>query len=391
MRHLRERAAAWLAGPGRGLADTGALLTGLSELLCDLGMPLDRATTHAPTLHPSYRWVMRVWRPGGEMLTLRRPHGIETTPTFHGNTVEHVVAAGAPYRVRLDGSGPLPFPVLNALRAEGLTDYLIVPLPASSGRTGAASWATAQPGGFDAGEIADLIALGASLSLVFELKACESMLGDVLAAYVGRDPARRIIAGGVRLGDVRVMRSAMLLTDMRGFGALSDASGPADLVALLNAMFAAIVPAVQAEGGEVLKYIGDGLLAVFDASGDEAEARRRAFRAAQAALAAVARTPDLPPVGAALHAGEVAYGNIGAGDRLDFTAIGRDVNVLARVEALCRTYGTPLLATGDFAQGLGLPLEPIDTVTLRGIGEPQTLYALTLEEDDRARLPRLTR
>jgi len=273
--------------------------------------------------------------------------------------------------------------VLYELRAEGLTDYLIVPLPASSGRTGAASWATARPGGFTEGEIADLKVLGEPLSLVFELKAYESMLEDVLTAYVGRDPAQRILAGSVRRGDVRALRAAMLLTDMRGFGALSDTCGPADLVAVLNRMFAAIVPAVEVEGGEILKYIGDGLLAVFDASEDEAAARHRAFRAARGALAAVAAAPGVPPIGAALHMGDVAYGNIGASDRLDFTAIGRDVNVLARIEGLCRIYGEPLLATGDFARGLRLPLKRIDTVELRGISTPQILYALArVEEGD---------
>jgi adenylate cyclase len=373
---LLAYATAWLSGEGRFARDAGALLEGLSAALIELGLPLDRATFHAPTLHPSHRWVMRVWLPGVETRTLLRPHGIEGTPTFHGNTVEHVVATGRPYRMRLDEGGSLDFPVLDELRDTGLTDYLIVPLPAGSGRTGAASWATARPTGFTASEIAALTPLAGPLSLVFELKAQEGMLADVLAAYVGRDPARRILAGGVRRGDTRRMRAAMLLADMRGFGALSDATTPERVVAVLNRVFDAVVPAIEDAGGEVLKYIGDGVLAVFDTAGDEARARHAALRSARIALTAVAEAGDLPAIGIALHVGTVAYGNIGAGDRLDFTAIGRDVNVLARVEALCKVYGQPLLATGAFADGLSPALTPIDTVTLRGFNERQTLFAL---------------
>ncbi|MDF2598973.1 MAG: adenylate/guanylate cyclase protein [Methylobacterium brachiatum] len=168
-----------------------------------------------------------------------------------------------------------------------------------------------------------------------------------------------------------------LLADIRNFGALSDTVEPKRVVTLLNCMFDAIVPMIEAEGGEVLKYIGDGVLAVFDAAGGDARARNAAFRSARAALAAVARTNDLPAIEIALHVGEVAYGNLGAGDRLDFTAIGQDV--LVRVKALCRLFSRALLATGAFAEGLPLSLEPVDTVVLRGFANPYTLLGLQEE------------
>lgn len=365
-------------GPGREAVDAAALLDGFSACLSGLGLPLARATTHAPTLHPSFRWVMRVWHPGASSLALRRRHGIETTPTFHGNTVEHVVETRTPFRCRLDGDGPLPFPVLGELSKEGLTDYLIAPLRAARGRMGAASWATVRPGGFTPIEIDTLLALVEPFSLLFEIKALDDMLGAILSAYVGRDPARQILAGTVRRGDVRLMRAAMMLTDLRGFGELSDRQSPDRVVAALNRMFDAIVPAVEAESGEVLKYIGDGLLAVFDADRDEAEARRAALRAAEAALDALATLRDghrpAFEVGVALHVGEVAYGNIGGGDRVDFTAIGRDLNVLARVERLCKTYDTPLIATDTFLDGLAHSLEPLGTVAPRGFAERHALF-----------------
>ena len=376
--NLAAGAAAWLAGPGRNVADAQGLLEGFSAALVDLGLPLVRATTHAPTLHPSYRWVMRVWHRGRPTVELRRRHGVEGTTVFHGNPVEHVVATGEPFECRLDGTAPLPFPLLNELRAEGLTQYLIVPLRASGGRTGAASWATARPGGFAPEAIATLKTLADPFSLVFELKGLDRMLVDVLGAYVGQDPARRILAGTVRRGDVRPMRAAMMLTDLRGFGALSDRVGPPAVVANLNRMFDALVPAIEGRGGEVLKYTGDGILAVFDAGRGEAEARRAAFAAAEDGLHALSAVRDDAgrpfEVGVALHAGDVAYGNVGGGDRLDFTAIGRDLNLLSRVERLCKAYRLPLLATDAFVDGLDLPLDLVDTVALRGFPERHAIY-----------------
>lgn len=373
-----EEAASWLSGAGRDVPDARALLEDFSARLIHLGLPLIRATTHAPTLHPSYRWVMRVWHRGRPTVELRRRHGVEGTAVFHGNPVEHVVATGEPFLCRLDGPAPLPFPMLEELRAEGLTHYLIVPLRASGGRTGAASWATDAAGGFSPEAVAALVALADPFSLVFELKGLDRMLSDVLESYVGHDPARRILAGTVRRGDVRPMRAAMMLTDLRGFGELSDRVGAHAVVASLNRMFGALVPAIEARGGEVLKYTGDGVLAVFDAGRGEAEARRSAFAAAEDGLAALSDLRDeagrLFEIGVALHVGDVAYGNVGGGDRLDFTAIGRDLNLLSRVERLCKSYALPLLATDAFVDGLDLPLDLVDTVALRGFPERHAIY-----------------
>ncbi len=140
-------------GPGREAVDAAALLDGFSACLSGLGLPLARATTHAPTLHPSFRWVMRVWHPGTSSLALRRRHGHRGHADLPR---QHRRARGRdadPTQCRLDGDGPLPFPVLGELRNEGLTDYLIAPLRAARGRMGAASWATARPGGFTPIEI----------------------------------------------------------------------------------------------------------------------------------------------------------------------------------------------------------------------------------------------
>ncbi len=231
---------------------------------------------------------------------------------------------------------------------------------------GAASWATARPGGFTPIEIETLLALVEPFSLLFEIKALDDMLARGPERLCRARPSAANPGGTVRRGDVRLMRAAMMLTDLRGFGELSDRQSPDHVVAALKRMFDAIVPAVEAEGGEVLKYIGDGLLAVFDADRDEAEARRAALRAAEAALDALATLRDGDraafEVGVALHVGEVAYGNIGGGDRVDFTAIGRDLNVLARVERLCKTYDTPLIATDTFLHGLAHALEPLGIV-----------------------------
>ncbi len=208
------------------------------------------------------------------------------------------------------------------------------------------------------------------------------MLGAVLSAYVGRDPARQILAGTVRRGDVRLMRAAMMLTDLRGsVNCPTDRKAPTMSWPPSTGCSMPSCQAVEAEGGEVLKYIGDGLLAVFDADRDEAEARRAALRAAEAALDALATLRDGDraafEVGVALHVGEVAYGNIGGGDRVDFTAIGRDLNVLARVERLCKTYDTPADRHRHLPPRPGACPEPLGIVALRGFAERHALFGVS--------------
>ena len=187
--------------------------------------------------------------------------------------------------------------------------------------------------------------------------AARAALAALLEAYLGRRSAARVQAGAARRGTGETIRAALLSADLRDFTALSEASEPAAVIAALDAWFDRIAGAVHAFGGEVLKFIGDGVLAIFPVTGAPAEACEAALRAVVAARAgmahldAVRQGQGLPPLpfGAALHLGEILWGNIGAADRLDFTAIGPAVNLVSRLEGLCRPLGRSVLISGAVA------------------------------------------
>ena len=209
-------------------------------------------------------------------------------------------------------------------------------------------------------------------------------LTAALEAYLGRRSAAQVLAGPLRRDIGETIQAALLCADLRGFTALSEATEPAAMIAALDAWFDRVAGAVHAFGGEVLKFIGDGVLAIFPVTGAPAAACEAALRAVVAARAgmahldAVRRAQGLPPlpVGAALHLGEMLWGNIGAADRLDFTAIGPAVNLVSRLEGLCRPLGRSLLISGAVAAETTTPLVPLGEHALRGIAAPCTVFTL---------------
>jgi class 3 adenylate cyclase len=191
-------------------------------------------------------------------------------------------------------------------------------------------------------------------------------------------------AGALRRGTGETIRAALLYADLRDFTALSEATEPAAMIAALDAWFDRVAGAVHAFGGEVLKFIGDGVLAIFPVTGTPAEACEAALRAVVAARAgmvhldAMRQAQGLPPLpfGAALHLGEMLWGNIGAVDRLDFTAIGPAVNLVSRLEGLCRPLGRSVLISGAIAAETAAPLVPLGEHALRGIAAPCAVFTL---------------
>jgi class 3 adenylate cyclase len=214
--------------------------------------------------------------------------------------------------------------------------------------------------------------------------AARAALAGLLEAYLGRRSAARVQSGALRRGAGETIRAALLCADLRDFTALSEATEPAAVIAILDAWFDRVAGAVHAFGGEVLKFIGDGVLAIFPVSAAPAEACEAALRAVAAARAgmahldAVRQAQGLPPLpfGAALHVGEILWGNIGAADRLDFTAIGPAVNLVSRLEGLCRPLGRSVLVSGAVAAETATPLVPLGEHALRGIAAPCAVFTL---------------
>jgi class 3 adenylate cyclase len=209
-------------------------------------------------------------------------------------------------------------------------------------------------------------------------------LSALLEAYLGRRSAARVQAGALRRGTGETIHAALLCADLRDFTALSEATEPITMIAALDAWFDRVAGAVHAFGGEVLKFIGDGVLAIFPVIGAPAEACEAALRAVIAARAGMAhldgvrQAQGLPPLpfGAAVHLGEILWGNIGAADRLDFTAIGPAVNLVSRLEGLCRPLGRPVLISGAVAAETTTPLVPVGEHVLRGITVPCAVFTL---------------
>jgi adenylate cyclase len=378
----------WLIREGRFLSDNDALFGEFCARVADAGMPLDRATLHLRALHPEYRGVARIWRRGTPLDVRFMDHGIETTATYLESPVRAVTEAGRRLDWRLDGTAGLPFPLLDELRGEGLSHYVIAPFVYAQGLVNAISWATARPGGFGEDELDFLDDVLPALSLNVELKAMRRFIGHMLDTYIGAEAGRLILEGQVRRGEVRTITAALMLVDLRDFSLLSDTMSPRAVIGMLNEYFDCVIPPVHEHGGEVVEIMGDGVLAIFHEAhaGSAAAACRAALDAATQGLAALAERNGRSPgdqalhSGAALHYGTASYGNIGVRERLDFTVIGPDVNMTSRIERFCRELDQRVIMSEAFAERLDRPMWELGAFELRGFARMQRLFTLPPDE-----------
>jgi adenylate cyclase len=377
----------WLVDGARTATTSEGVLDELCKRLVAHGLPLWRVNVFVRTLHPDLMGRRLRWESGKPLSANETPIQVLSSEMFRTSPVLAIATTGRSLRRRLLAPDcPFDFPVLAELKADGATDYLITPLHFISGEIHAVSWATRAPAGFAEAEIAALEAVAVPLSRVAEIWAQRRVATNLLDTYVGRQAGARILAGQIRRGHTESIAAVIWLSDLRGFTELADRTpGPA-LIELLNRYFDCQVPAIRARGGEVLKYMGDGLLAIFPIAGDAAAVCRAALAAALAFRAGVAklnaaigddRTGRLR-FGLALHVGELLYGN-GGGNRLDFTAIGPAVNLAARLEKLARDLNRAIIASGRFADACPQAFVPLGELTLRGVAAPQPAFGLAEE------------
>jgi class 3 adenylate cyclase len=310
----------------------------------------------------------------GGALTLAVPHPIVACRTWlwraeTGAVVEALGFAGGPVsragRDWLAGLGPVQ-------------ENAVGPGPNSP----VLGWAGTRP--FGPAEAGRLLQVARFVAAPLAALAARESLAVLLEAYLGRRSAARVQAGALRRGTGETIRAALLYADLRDFTTLSEATEPAAMIAALDAWFDRVAGGVHAFGGEVLKFVGDGVLAIFPVTGAPAEACEAALRAIVAIRAgmthldAVRQAKGQPPLpfGAALHLGEILWGNIGAADRLDFTAIGPAVNLVSRLEGLCRPLGRSVLISGAVAAETTTSLVPLGEHRLRGIAAPCTVFTL---------------
>jgi adenylate cyclase len=349
----------WLIGTAATMEDAGEVLTGFAEGLNRLGVPVDRIATAIEALHSEYAGIGRSWtREEGASVRLL-PHGERRETVYMTSPFAHVNRTGEWLKLDLAETPDSLFSIIPDLKAGGYRHYLTVPIRFANGAENGISFATRSPEGFGERDLTILRFIMPTFAIVTELRAISKRLDDVLRIYVGDEPHRAILSGAILRGQVTRIRSAILFADMRGYTRTSSQLSPEGAVALLNDYFDCLVPPIEEEGGEVLKYLGDGLLAIFRDRGDDTGgAPQAALSAAIMALRRVhaaneeGRFPAPITIGIALHHGDAAYGNVGSGQRLDFTVIGRDVNLASRIAKLNKELGEPLLMSKPFVEHL---------------------------------------
>jgi adenylate cyclase len=375
---------AWLEAEGARYTDTAKFFDVFVSELLRTGIELSRATTGIPILHPQVDSLSCLWQPGKPIFERRFRLEGGGAQQFQ-NSPMPIVYGGQEFRRRLETelkSGD--FPILAELHAEGHTDYLALPLPFSDGSWKGVTYVTRRIGGFSEGEVALLRSTIPALARALEIQTLRRTSLTLLETYVGPVAGRRVLEGAIKRGTCENIRAVIWMCDMRAFTDLSERLSGPELVAHINEYFGVMTEAVGRHGGEVLKFIGDAMLAIFALDGlSDSSAPGRAIRAAcdARALAGTCNLErarnGLPEIryGIALHVGEVLYGNIGGADRLDFTVIGRAVNLVTRIESLCKSTGRDILLSADFAEMCGEPVELIGTFSLKGIDGHQRVYA----------------
>lgn len=382
----------WLLDEAVQISDLLTLFEAFVWRMVSAGLPLDRASLHVGTLHPQLYGFAWNWNIADGLCDEVKVHEFAlAADAYRRSPLAVVLETGD--AVSLDTSDPSVgerFPLTADLRELGITHYLALPL-GGAGYHNVATVATRRKGGFSKVQRATLERFLRLLALHVERHIAMRIAGNVLDTYLGRLAGARVLAGSIKRGSGARVEAIVWSSDLRGFTDMSDRLKPADMLAVLNLYFEAMAGAVIRHGGEVLKFIGDGLLAIFPldgsyAEGNAASAAVAAALAAEASLEKLNRAPpdDLAEIdgwrplrsGIALHPGDVFFGNIGAPERLDFTVIGAAVNAASRVEGMSKQLGHSILLTAGVARHVSHPSIPLGSHSLRGVSEPVEIFAL---------------
>jgi adenylate cyclase len=388
--------AAWITNAGLAGHRETDMLAGFCERLVSAGVPLASGLVVIDTLHPVYEGhAVRWYRDPAKETTIieyGRTNAGEAAENWRRSTFYRLVHTGeSMLRRRINDESIAEFANLAREREAGMTDLVaLVNKFAAEGIIGEmdcvySQWLADQPEGFADADAAALQRLMPYLAIAMKCASLAGIAQTLVETYLGRDAGRLVLGGRIERGVADKIEAVLWFSDLRGYTRITDTSPPEEIVPLLNDYADAIVSAIHAEGGDVLKLIGDGVLAIFRAD-DPPRACDASLAAASAAAASIAelnsrRITDGRPTTEmylGLHIGEVFFGNIGSRDRLDFTVVGPAVNEASRIAAMCRSADQPLLASTAFAQALGdtSRLVSVGRYALRGVGRPQELFTL---------------
>ncbi|GAA0771792.1 adenylate/guanylate cyclase domain-containing protein [Roseibium denhamense] len=377
----------WLYSDASHLDGTLDVVSELGERLKSGGIPVDRVTTGIWVVHPIVRAESSIWTSTGEAHLQRFTASAEHDEGYVRSPIKRVHETKRPVRVSISKqpSSSDDFGIIADLRDEGFTDYLALPMPFSDGSVKTVTFATKAAGGFSGSQIGVFESLVRPLALVCELKTLRRTAETVLDTYVGRRAGPKVLDGTTRLGDGERIKAIVSFADIRGFTRMSNTL-PADRIVLfLNKYFGAMTSAVEANGGEVLKYIGDEVMAIFpyETAEEARDAAHRALLAARDTLKQIedinsckncAETPDMS-VGIALHAGDVFYGNVGSQTRLDFTVVGPVVNLASRIAGLAKELNREILVSDAIADIMGCRSGLFGKYHVKGFDDPVSVYS----------------
>jgi adenylate cyclase len=389
---------------GVGEAD---MIGGFCERLVHMGMPLARAIVLVDTLHPIYEGRAFRWSRGNrqaEVLEYGRTRDGPNAEAWRRSPLYYMVETNQSIlRRRLIDPSPsqeIPdFATFAELRKEGMTDCVaLVTRFAPTGVIGEMDaiysfWTSDVVPGFDDNHIAMLRALINPLAAALKCASLAGIAATLVETYLGRDAGRRVLSGRIERGVAEQIRAVLWYSDLRGYTRITDTAAPDQIIPLLNDYADVVISAVHEAGGDVLKLIGDGTLALFREP-DIGEASHAALNAAVAVRRAAAELNirransglPLTDVYLALHVGEVFYGNVGSLDRLDFTVVGPAVNEVSRIAAMCRSAERDVLLSAAFVAA-ACPADrhrfvSVGRYALRGIAKAQELYTLDFGSDE---------
>jgi adenylate cyclase len=379
---------AWLLREGWRHTNRRLLFEEIGRRFNAAGVPIWRMAAFIPTLHPELFADSFFWnRDSGKARYQQSAHSLRQDAEYQNSPLLEVGRTGKAMRRRLTGPNALlDFPILGQLAEQGATDYLVLPVKFSRPQPVYLTFATDHRAGFSDEHIQALSDLAEVFAPIIEAMATQMIAVRLLDTYVGRNAGQRVLAGQIGRGSGETISAAIWYCDLRGFTALSDRLPRDRLIATLNDYFDCMGSAVERHKGEVLKFIGDAMLAIFPVEAGQAAACQAAVAAARESIAAMdalnarrhAAGEGELEYGIALHVGDVMYGNIGTSHRLDFTVIGPAVNYASRLERMCRELRQKLVMSADVARHLGSDVRSAGRHNLRSIAEPQEIFVPAL-------------
>ena len=394
---LIDEIADWLMSEALGETEVQSLFEGCCNRLRAAGIPLWRALLTYPTLHPLHAAIWLIWRRDKEMGGFESQTGYSSADEdYRKSPFFHMTETRIPFlRRRLVGEEAIiDFPVLAEFRDKGATDYLAFLMPfghfAYEGpmiNGIITSWTTDRSSGFSGSDVQSLRRIEKRLAVACRVMIERQITGNILSTYLGADAGKQVLKGQIKRGDGDTIHAVIWYSDLRNSTHLADTMLPKDFLKTLNAYFECSAGAVLANKGEVLRFVGDAVLAIFpirDKRTTSAQACAAAVDAARDALdrlvairnKSLLKDGNTISFGLGLHVGDVMFGNIGVPERLEFSVIGPAANEVTRLEHLCKTYNRRVLVSAEFAQHVPINWESLGEHNLRGVGEPIEVFAL---------------